>query len=52
MDGMRKRMEKRRKEYQQDKIVYGAIETLIKIGVVIWIAASIILTVISEFLEK
>lgn len=52
MDGMRKRMEKRRKEFQQDKIVYGAIETLIKIGVVIWIVASIILTVISELLEK
>jgi len=52
MSKMEKRMEKRRKEYQQDKIVYGAIETLIKIGVIIWIASSIILTVISEFLEK
>ena len=52
MSEMEKRMEKRRKEYQQDKIIYGVIETLIKIGVIIWIASSIILTVISEFLEK
>jgi len=52
MSKMEKRMEKRRKEYQQDKIIYGAIETLIKIGVIIWIASSIILTVIFEFLEK
>lgn len=52
MDGMRKRMEKRRKEYQQDKIIYGAIETLIKIGIIVWIASSVIITVIGEYLEK
>ena len=47
-----KRMERRRKEYQEDKIVYAAIGTLIKIGVIVWIASSVIITVISEYLEK
>lgn len=43
MSEMEKRMEKRRKEYQQDKIVYGAIETLIKIIVVITISITLYL---------
>ena len=47
-----KRMEKRRKEYEEDKIIYAAIGTLIKIGVIVWISSSVIITVISEYLEK
>jgi len=47
-----KRMEQRRKEYQQDKLVYSAIGTILKIGIVVWILATIVMTVVVEFIEN
>ena len=47
-----KRMEQRRKEYQEDKMVYSAIGTILKIGIVVWIASTIVMTVVWEFLEN
>ena len=47
-----KRMKERRREYQEDKMVYGAIGTIIKIGILVWILGAIVTTVIVEFLEN
>jgi len=47
-----KRMEQRRKEYQQDKLVYSAIGTILKIGIVVWILGAIVTTVVVEFIEN
>ena len=37
-----KLMEQRRREYQQDKVVYSLIGEIIKWGVITWIGCSII----------
>jgi len=47
-----KRMEQRRREYQEDKMVYSAVGTILKIGIVVWIVATIVTTIIVEFIEK
>ena len=47
-----KRMQQRRREYQEDKMVYSAIGTILKIGIVVWILGAIVTTVIVEFLEN
>ena len=47
-----KRMEQRRIQHKQDKLVYKAIGTILKIGIVVWIIATIVTTVIVEFLEN
>ena len=47
-----KRMKQRRREYQEDKMVYSAIGTILKIGILVWILGAIVTTVIVEFLEN
>ena len=47
-----KRMQQRRREYQEDKMVYSAIGTILKIGILVWILGAIVTTVIVEFLEN
>ena len=47
-----KRMQQRRREYQEDKMVYSAIGTIFKIGILVWILGAIVTTVIVEFLEN
>jgi len=47
-----KRMKQRRREYQEDKLVYSAIGTILKIGILVWILGAIVTTVIVEFLEN
>jgi|11BtaG_2_1085332.scaffolds.fasta_scaffold40031_4 hypothetical protein len=47
-----KRMEQRRIQHKQDKMVYKAIGTILKIGIVVWIVATIVTTLVMEFLEN
>jgi len=47
-----KRMKQRRREYQEDKMVYSAIGTILKIGILVWILGAIVTTLIVEFLEN
>jgi len=47
-----KRMKQRRREYQEDKMVYSAIGTILKIGILVWILGAIVTTVIMEFMEN
>ena len=47
-----KRMQQRRREYQEDKMVYSAIGTILKIGILVWILGAIVTTVIMEFMEN
>jgi len=47
-----KRMKQRRREYQEDKMVYSAIGTILKIGILVWILGAIVTTIIVEFIEK
>ena len=37
---------------KEDKLIYKGIGTILKIGIVVWIACTIIMTVIGEFLEN
>jgi hypothetical protein len=37
---------------KEDKLIYKAIGTILKIGIVVWIASTIVTTVIVEFLEN
>ena len=47
---MEDRMEQRRKEYQQDKMVYSLIGTLIKWGLITWIGCSLIWWSVANFI--
>jgi len=37
---------------KEDKMVYSAIGTILKIGIVVWILATIVMTVVVEFIEN
>jgi hypothetical protein len=37
---------------KEDKLIYKAVGTILKIGIVVWIAATIVTTIIVEFIEK
>jgi hypothetical protein len=37
---------------KEDKLIYKAIGTILKIGIVVWIASTIVTTIIVEFIEK
>ena len=37
---------------KEDKMVYSAIGTILKIGILVWILGAIVTTIIVEFIEK
>ena len=37
---------------KEDKLIYSAIGTILKIGIVVWFTATIVTTIIVEFIEK
>jgi len=37
---------------KEDKLIYKAIGTILKIGIVVWITATIVTTVVVEFIEN
>jgi len=37
---------------KEDKLIYKAIGTILKIGIVVWIMATIVTTVVVEFIEN
>ena len=37
---------------KEDKMVYSAIGTILKIGIVVWILGAIVTTVVVEFIEN
>jgi len=37
---------------KEDKLIYSAIGTILKIGIVVWITSSFVMTVVWEFLEN
>ena len=45
-----RRMEKRRREYNEDKMVYSAISKLLTWGIITWVGISLIWWLIANFL--